>query len=123
MAAFTMLLATSLAALLGLVAEGGQVLSARQAAMQLTEQAARSGAAQLSAQTLHTGGIIDPGIGPLLAAERVMAAAGHPGTATEAGGVVTAQLKPYSVSTPLLALVGVPSVTVTASASAAAVAG
>jgi hypothetical protein len=122
-AAFTVLLCTALVALLGLVAEGGQVLADRETAMAEAEQAARTGAAQLSAGTLHLGGIVDGGAEPVHAAEYVMAADGHPGTARAAAGLVTVTVTPFSVSTPLLSLVGIPSVTISAHASAEAVAG
>lgn len=121
--AFAVLLSLALAAMLGLVAEGGQVLIAREAAMAEAEQAARAGAAQLSPATIHSGGIIDPGDGPVRVAEAAMAAAGHAGTARVAGSSVTARVTPFEVATPLLALVGIPRVTVTASATAQAVDG
>ena len=122
-AAFTVLMTASLMALLGLVAEGGQVLAARESAIAEAEQAARTGAARLSANTLHSGGILDAGPGPVQAAEYVMAADGHRGTASVAGDVVFATVSPFEVSTPLLGLAGIPSITVTARASAQAVAG
>ncbi|MGO9560598.1 MAG: hypothetical protein ACLPQS_09020 [Acidimicrobiales bacterium] len=121
-AAFTVLLCAALVALLGLVAEGGQVLADRESAMAEAEQAARTGAAQLSPSTLHLGGIVDVGPEPAQAAEYVMAADGHRGVARAAGDVVTATVTPFSVSTPLLALVGIPSVSISAHASAKAVA-
>lgn len=122
-AVFVLLVSTALAALLGLVAEGGQVLAARESATALAEQAARAGAARLDAASLRQGRIVDPGPGPVLAAERVMVAGGHPGRASRSGRVVTATVRPFEVRTPLLAIVGVGSIRVTASASAKAVAG
>ena len=120
---FVLLLSLCLAALLGLVGEGGLVLSARESAVAEAEQAARAGAAVLSAQTLRAGGISDGGGGAIAAAERFMADSGHPGTAVDANGGVTATVTPFRVRTPLLALAGVPSISVTASASARAVVG
>lgn len=122
-AAFTVLICVGLAALMALVAEGGQVLVARETAMAEAEQAARAGAAVLSPATLHAGGILDDGLGPTEEAEYVMAAAGHAGTATAASGEVTATVNPFSVPTPLLSIVGISSISVTARASADAVAG
>lgn len=121
--AFVLLLSVGLTALLGLVAEGGHVMAEREAAMAEAEQAARVGASQLSVPALRSGGIIDGDGIPARAAMFVMAADGHPGTATVVGATVTATVTPYSVATPLLALVGVPSIRITAHASATAVAG
>ncbi len=121
-AAFTVLLAVSLAALLGLVAEGGEVLAAHSLAMSEAEQAARAGAAQVSSATLHSGQILDLGSSPVEIAEQVMALDGHPGTASVSGDTVTATVAPFRVATPLLGLVGFAFVTVSASASAMAVA-
>jgi hypothetical protein len=121
--AFVVLLATCLAALLGLVAEGGQVMEMRAAAMTEVEQAARTGAAQLSPTTVHAGDILDGGDAPAAAAILVMSGDGHPGSAIVKGTTVTAAIRPFSVATPLLSLVGVPSIEITATASATALAG
>lgn len=120
---FTLLICLGMVALLGLVAEGGDVLAAREQAVALAEQAARAGAAQLSPTTLHLGGVLDQGGNPVLAAEYLLAVGGHPGYATVTGNTVTATVRPYAVSTPLLRIVGVPSIAVGATASATAVAG
>ncbi len=122
MTPFVVLLSVCLLALAGLVSEGGLVMSAREQAMLEAEQAARAGAAQASVAGLHDGRILEPGSGPVLAAEGVMSYYGHPGWATRSGGEVTATVAPFSVGTPLLALAGVPAVKVTARASAEAVA-
>ncbi len=120
---FVLLLCLGLATLLGLVAEGGLVLSARETVLAEAEQAARAGAAMLTPATLRAGGIAPDGAAAVTAAEADMAASGHPGVATDHDGTVTATVRPFRVRTPLLALAGVPSITVTASASAEAVAG
>ncbi len=121
--AFTVLLMATLMSVLGLVTEGGQVMAARERAMADAEQAARAGAAVLSPAAAHLGDILDPGPAPARAAEQALAADGRRGTATVAGRVVTVRLSPFHVPTPLLALVGIPSVSVGASASAEAVDG
>ncbi len=121
--AFVVLLVVALAALLGLVAEGGEVLSVKEAAVAEAEQAARAGAAALVPATVRLGGISTGGAAAVGAAEYYMALNGHPGTAVDRDGTVTATIKPFPVATPLLALVGIGSMTVTASASATAVAG
>jgi Flp pilus assembly protein TadG len=121
--AFAVVLSLALAVLLGLVVEGGQVLSAREMAMGEVEQAARAGAAQLSPATLHAGGIMDGGYASIRTAQAVMAADGHPGTAWASSVGVTAAIIPYRISTPLLGLAGFPSMMITARASAAPVTG
>lgn len=120
---FVLLMCVCLAALLGLVAEGGQVLAARETAVAEAEQAARAGAAALNPATIRSGGISSGGTEAIAVAEFLMALSGHPGTAVDSGGVVTATVKPFAVSTPLLALAGIGSITVGASASSRAVAG
>ena len=120
---FVLLLSLCLAALLALVGEGGLVLIAREAAVAEAEQAARAGAAVLTPATVRAGGTSTGGPQAIDAAESFMALSGHPGTATDRNGVVTATVSPFRVSTPLLALAGVASISVTASASARAVVG
>jgi hypothetical protein len=120
---FVLLVCVCLAALLGLVAEGGAVMSAREAAVAEAEQAARAGAAVLTPTTVRAGGTSTGGASAIEVAEFLMALSGHPGTATDVGGVLTARVAPFRISTPLLALAGVDDITITASASARAVAG
>jgi hypothetical protein len=120
---FMLLVCVCLAALLGLVAEGGQALSARETAVAEAEQAARAGAAVLTPQTVRAGGISSGGSSAIGIAEYLMALSGHPGRATAGNGVVTATVAPFRLDTPLLALAGVDSITITATASARAVVG
>ncbi|MGH9169600.1 MAG: pilus assembly protein TadG-related protein [Acidimicrobiales bacterium] len=120
---FVLLLTLCLVALLGLVANGGAVLSAREAALAEAEQAARAGAAVLMPGTVHDGGIATGGSQASNAAEQYMEVNGHPGTATASGIEVTAHVSPFAVSTPLLGLVGVDSIEVSATAEAEAVDG
>jgi hypothetical protein len=121
-AAFVVLFSFCLMALAGLVTEGGAVMSAREQAMTEAEQAARVGAEQASVLGLHNGRILASGSAPTAAAEFVMALYGHRGTATRIGGEVTATVSPFSIRTPLLGLIGLPSIRVSARASAEAVA-
>ncbi len=123
LSAFVVLLTVALVAVVGLVACGGQLLSAREAALSEAEQAARAGAAVVSAQALRSGRIADGGEVAIQAAEQVMAEDGHPGSASAEGTEVTVVVTPYPVPTPLLSLVGISSLHVSASASAQAVAG
>jgi hypothetical protein len=120
---FVLLVCVCLAALLGLVAEGGLALSERGTAVAEAEQAARAGAAVLTPNTVRAGRTSNGGSSAIDVAEYLMALSGHPGTAIAKGGVVTATVSPFRVDTPLLALAGVRSITVTATASARAVAG
>jgi hypothetical protein len=120
---FVLLLCLALAALLGLVAEGGLVLSAREAAVSEAEQAARAGAALLTPATVRSGGISTGGARAVAVAEYLMALDGHPGTATDVDGVLTAVVTPFRIRTPLLALAGVGTISVTATASARATVG
>ncbi len=120
--AFVVLLLVALMALLGLVVDGGAALSARQSAADEAEQAARAGAGALSVEALRTGSLqLDPAAA-VAAAESFAAAAGHPGTATVSGGVVTVQIH-YRMATEVLGLVGIDSLPVSAVASAADVQG
>lgn len=120
---FVLVLCVALVALLGLVADGGRALAAREAAMTEAEQAARLGADQLSLASLHAGSIVVSTAAAVAAAEAYMAAEGHRGTAAVVGGRVVATVDTYPLSTPLLALVGIDSVAVGASASATTVDG
>jgi Flp pilus assembly protein TadG len=118
-----MLLCVALVALLALVVDGGRTLSAREAALTEAEQAARLGAAQLSATSLHEGETAFEVTGAIAAAEQFMTASGHPGTAVVLGTQVVATVRTYKLATPLLSFVGFSSMPVSASASATAVVG
>jgi len=104
-------------ALLGLVVDGGAALTAHQSAVVEAEQAARSGAGAISVDALRSGYVqLDPG-SAVAAAERFAAAAGHPGTATVSGGVVTVRVN-YSLPTTVLGIIGIRTIAVSAEASA-----
>ncbi len=120
--AFVVLLLVALMVLLGLVVDGGAALSARQSAADEAEQAARAGAGALSVEALRTGSLqLDPAAA-VAAAESFATAAGHPGTATVSGGIVTVQIH-YRMATQVLGIVGIDSLPVSAVASAADVQG
>jgi len=120
--AFVVLLLVALMVLLGLVVDGGAALSARQSAADEAEQAARAGAGALSVEALRTGSLqLDAGPA-VKAAEAFTLVAGHPGTATVSGDVVTVQIH-YRVATEVLGLVGIGSLPVSAVASATDVQG
>ena len=116
-AAFVLLLLVALVVLLGLVVDGGAALTQRQAAQSEAEQAARAGAGAVSVDALRSGYLeIDPAAA-VRAAEAFTVAAGHPGTATATGGVVTVHLA-YDVPTDVLGIVGITHLHVSAVASA-----
>ncbi len=121
--AYVVLLLGAMMALLGLAFDGGLALSAHQAAYTEAEQAARAGASALAGWELR-GGLVLPATGAAIeAAEQFMSATGHPGVVTVVGDRVVATVLPYRVSSPLLGFAGVSSLTVSASASATAIAG
>jgi len=120
---FVMLLCVALIALLALVVDGGRALRARETALIEAEQAARLGAAQLSVASLHAGLTAFQVANATAAAQRYMAAAGHPGSAVVIGTSVVATVRTYALATPLLALVGIDDLPVSASAAATVLVG
>ena len=120
---FVTLLCVALIAVLALVVDGGRALHARETALTEAEQAARVGAAQLSVASLHAGLTTFQVASATAAAEQYMAAWGHPGSAVVIGTAVVATVRTYELATPLLALVGIDSLPVSASASATVVVG
>ena len=121
-AAFVVLVMVALLALLGLVVDGGTVLTARQAASAEAEQAARVGAGALSIDALRAGQIQIDASAAVATAEQFMMAAGHPGTAVVTGGVVTVRID-YQVPTAILGLIGIGRLDVSATAAAVDVGG
>jgi hypothetical protein len=121
--AYVVLLSSTLAVVLGLAVGGGQALAAHTSAYDEAEQAARAGAATLAASGLRSGDIETDAAAAVEVAQSFMTTAGHPGVATVLGNLVSATVSPYRVATPLLAIAGISSLTVSASASATAVAG
>ncbi|MGD0874014.1 MAG: hypothetical protein ABSA14_03360 [Acidimicrobiales bacterium] len=120
---FVMLLCVAMLAVLALVVDGGRALSARQTALGEAAQAARVGAAQLSVASIHAGLTTFEVASAIAAAEQYMAASGHPGFATVSGTSVVATVRTYGLTTPLLALVGIDDIPVSASAAASVVVG
>jgi hypothetical protein len=115
--AFVLLLLVALMALLGLVVDGGAVVTAHQAAEVEAEQAARAGSGAISIDGLRSGVVRLDDAAAVAAAEQFAAAAGHPATATVVGGVVTVRLG-YDIPTVILGMVGIDVLHVTAVASA-----
>ena len=115
--AFVVLMLVAIFALLGLVMDGGSVLSARQSATDEAEQAARAGAGSLSVSALRSGVVQIDQQQAIETAEAFTVAAGHPGTASVSSGTVTVQIH-YRIRTEILGIIGVNSLPVSASASA-----
>ncbi len=120
--AFVALLLVAVFALIGLVVDGGSALSAHQAADDEAEQAARAGAGALSVDALRSGSVqLDAGAA-VAAAQAFTVAAGHPGTATVSGGVVSVHIE-YRLPTEVLGMFGISTLTISGSASAYDLAG
>ncbi|MHB1711824.1 MAG: TadE/TadG family type IV pilus assembly protein [Acidimicrobiales bacterium] len=120
--AFVALFAIALFALMGLVLDGGSAISAQQSAYDEAEQAARAGAGALSMGALRSGVVAVNPQAAIADAVAYTVAAGHPGTASVANGVVTVKVE-YRIPTSILGMVGIPTLPVSASASAVVVHG
>ena len=120
--AMTVVFMTMFLALLGLVADGGHYLDAKQAAASEAQQAARAGANSLDVGQLHAGTIaLDPTTA-VTAAESYMASVGHPGNAWVVGNTVYTQIT-YSEPTQILGIIGVSSFKVEVTESAVNISG
>src|SRR5665213_644135 len=91
-AAFVVLVMVALLALLGLVVDGGTLLTARQAASAEAEQAARAGAGALSVDALRAGQIQIDGPAAVATAEQCMITAGRPSAHLDPGALWRAAL-------------------------------
>ncbi len=120
--AFVALVLVALFALLGLVVDGGRAISSQQAAVVEAEQAARAGAGALSVGGLRHGTVTLVSRRAIADAVAYTVAAGHPGTATMANGVVTVHVR-YRMPTVILGIVGISSLPVSATATAVDLAG
>lgn len=114
---FVAVLAIALFALVGLVVDAGRAVSARAAATDQAEQAARAGAAQLSVDALRSGQItLDP-IAAVRAANAFLVAVGQSGSASVTGDTVTVRID-ESEPTVMLGIVGIHRIEVSAVATA-----
>lgn len=110
--AFLACLALGLFVVVGLVVDGGRVLAARRTAIDVAEEAARSGAGQLSVDALRRGSyVIDPS-GAAQAVDAALRAAGMTGTTSVSGDTVTVSVR-TNVPTTILGIVGLHSFSVT----------
>jgi Putative Flp pilus-assembly TadE/G-like len=120
--AFVVLFLVAVFVLMGLVVDGGSALTARQAAADEAEQAARAGAGALSVDALRSGSVQIDQTEAVAVAEAFTVAAGHPGTATVSAGKVMVEIH-YRIPTEILGIVGIGTLSVSAAASAVDVRG
>ncbi|HVA08060.1 MAG TPA: pilus assembly protein TadG-related protein [Acidimicrobiales bacterium] len=117
LSAFLAVLAVALFVLVGLVLDGGRILSAKRTAMDVAEQAARTGADQLSLDALRAGQfVVDPSAASTAVA-RYLAAAGQSGTVEISGSTVVVHVE-TTVHTVVLGIVGINKISVASSATA-----
>jgi hypothetical protein len=102
---------------MGLVLDGGSAMNAQQAAYDEAEQAARAGAGELSVDGLRAGSVAIDTQAAIAAAEAYTTSSGHPGTASVADGKVTVNVR-YRIPTSILGIVGISTLSVSATASA-----
>lgn len=122
-AAFTAVLALAALAVLGLVLDGGLALAAKANAYQLAAETARAGAQQIDLETYRaTGTAVLDHDAALLAARQRLDQLGADGDVTVTGTDVTVTIT-ATQPTQLLSLIGMPSVTVQATATATALHG
>jgi Flp pilus assembly protein TadG len=117
LSAFLAVVCFALFVLLGLVVDGGRALAAREAAMNVAEQAARVGASQVSVQHLRWGEVVADPDASVAAAQSYLSNAGYPGTASTIDGTVTVDIS-TSEPTVILGLIGINNIAVEAQASA-----
>lgn len=120
---YIVLLFSALIVMAGLVVGAGAALEAHAAAYAAALQAARAGAADLDEGALESGRSLLLNAEASQIAERALDHSGYAGTVSVSGNTVTVTVSPISIPTPLLAILGFSSFTVTTSASATLVAG
>lgn len=103
--AFVALVAVALFVLLGLVVDGGRAISARLAADDAAEQAARAGAGQISVAELRAGQVVVDPLAASRAALAALQASGLRGTVTVNGDSVTVDAD-FAEPTVILGIVG-----------------
>jgi Flp pilus assembly protein TadG len=114
---FVVILATALFALVGLVVDAGRAIAAKGAAMDEAEQAARTGADQVSIDALRQGQVEIEPAAAVQAAEGYLNAVGQSGTASVSGSTVTVRIY-GSEPTVILSIVGIDHIDFSAVASA-----
>ena len=122
LSAYVAVLAVALLVIVGMAVDTGRAIAAQRLAADEAEQAARSGAGQLSLQALRDGKVALDTPSAVRSAERYTIVSGHPGTATTANGIVTVRVV-VLVPTTILGIVGVQNISVSATSSASDVRG
>ena len=109
--------------LVGLVVDGGRILSAREHALDEAQEAARVGAEQLDQTAVHGGaGAVIDAAAATRAVQRYLQATGDSGATTVSGSGVTVSVR-HSLGMDILSLVGIGTVTVSETGSAHAAQG
>lgn len=115
--AFLVCLGLGLFVIVGLVVDGGRVLAARRSAIDVAEEAARTGADQLSVDALRQGAyVVDPASAALAVADE-LSAAGMTGTTSVSEDTVRVRVHTV-VPTTILGIIGLKGFSVTGTASA-----
>jgi Flp pilus assembly protein TadG len=122
LSAYVAVLAVALLVIVGMAVDTGRAIATQRLAADEAEQAARSGAGQLSLQALRDGRVALDSPSAVGAAEKYTIIAGHPGTATVTNGIVSVRVV-VVVPTTILGIVGVQSISVSATSSASDVQG
>ncbi|WP_161627954.1 pilus assembly protein TadG-related protein [Microbispora catharanthi] len=117
--AFTAVLGLALLICAGLVVDGGAKIQAYREAYAVAEEAARAGAGQVDIDHAYAGGRFEIDASRALAAARAyLSSSGHSGNASLSGNRTVQVTVTVSRPTVLISLIGIGSVTATASASA-----
>jgi Flp pilus assembly protein TadG len=116
--AFVVIIVTAVLLFAGLVLDGGLALAAKVRALGEAQEAARAGAQEIDLTVYRANGALrlEPQQASA-AARNYLAAAGHTGTVSVAGNTVNVTVT-VSQSTQLLPLIGIGSITVTATGQA-----
>ncbi|MDF5759053.1 pilus assembly protein TadG-related protein [Spongiactinospora sp. TRM90649] len=117
--AFAVVIALALLVCAGLVVDGGAKIQAHREAHATAEEAARAGAGQIDVRRAYADGRVEvDGATALSAARAYLSSGGHSGRVTLSGGQAVQVTVTVSRPTRLLSLIGIASVTTTASATA-----
>ena len=122
LSAFLAVIAVALLLLVGLVVDVGRAIAAQRMAADEAEQAARTGAGQISIDSLRQGEVSIDSESAVAAAVRYTVQSGQPGTASVRDGTVTVRVV-VVVPTTILGIAHIKSIKVSATASASDVAG
>jgi len=115
--AFLAFFGVALFALVGLVVDGGRALAARRQAIDVAEQAARTGADQLSVDSLRNGSyVVDP-TAAAIAVDDELRVAGMSGTVSVSGDEVIVSVHTVTRTT-ILGIVGLRAISVSGTATA-----